>query len=260
MLDWFTTIPGILIICGILLLVIAIVLFIVGSKKDKKEAKKTVSVNDSNTTDGLNSNENSISVSPVEPAVDVISTPNVNVDNVPVSEGTVQVENKVDLPTFDTPTIDMPLPVAEPTVEETSSVQPSIEPVAQTKEETTSVYGGATPVYNFSVSEDKPVTIYGGNDPLEATQTLPKMEEHHLPYGGVDTEINLNNIDQNLNASAVSHENVDNSQDHGSNEVVTEIPAEEIVTPVINIPDQEEDVSVNNVPTESEVKTTVEEL
>ena len=40
MLDWFTTIPGILIICGALLLVIAIILFIVGSKKDKKEAKQ----------------------------------------------------------------------------------------------------------------------------------------------------------------------------------------------------------------------------
>ena len=37
MLDWFTTIPGILVICGVILLVIAIILFIAGNKKAKKE-------------------------------------------------------------------------------------------------------------------------------------------------------------------------------------------------------------------------------
>ena len=44
MLDWFTTIPGMLIICGVVLLVIAVVLFVVGAKQDapKKEVKPEV--------------------------------------------------------------------------------------------------------------------------------------------------------------------------------------------------------------------------
>ena len=39
MLDWFTTIPGILISAGVILLIISVVLFITGNKQDKKEAK-----------------------------------------------------------------------------------------------------------------------------------------------------------------------------------------------------------------------------
>ena len=35
MLEWFTTIPGVLVICGVVLLIIAIVLFVMGSKKGK---------------------------------------------------------------------------------------------------------------------------------------------------------------------------------------------------------------------------------
>ena len=39
MFDWFTTIPGILIISGVVLLLIAIILFIAGNKKGEKETK-----------------------------------------------------------------------------------------------------------------------------------------------------------------------------------------------------------------------------
>ena len=39
-LDWFLTIPGILISCGVLLLLIALIIFIVTSVKAKKEEKE----------------------------------------------------------------------------------------------------------------------------------------------------------------------------------------------------------------------------
>ena len=191
MLDWFMTIPGILIICGVILLVIAVVLFVLGSKKDKKAVVNTVS----EVANDIASNEEVTPIAPVE-AVDsmnvevasnevsapevestpepiVISEPevsevqdvNVNTEEpAMVYESTVEVEPVVNIPEMDVPQM-----VEEVTSEEPVSVE-------------TNVYGGESPVVNFE-TEVKPVSIYGGNDPLEATQSLPKMEEVHAPYG-----------------------------------------------------------------------------
>ena len=48
MLDWFTTIPGILVLCGVVLLVVAVVLFIMGNKSEKGEKKVENLVADNN--------------------------------------------------------------------------------------------------------------------------------------------------------------------------------------------------------------------
>lgn len=265
MLDWFTTIPGILIICGVLLLVIAIILFIVGSKKDKKEAKQMADVN---TTDGSSTvnnvnnsvNENSISISPVEPVVDsTISTPTVDnvvstpaVDTVPT---TPAPEVTPEANTLEKPVIDIPAPEVVPIVNEMPAKDEVIqitEPVVDTKEEAPTVYGGTAPVYNFTAPTDKPVTIYGGNDPLEATQTLPKMEEHHLPYGGVDPETKIVGINQEQPVINIPTP---------VSQPVTEIP----VTPVTSIPDNDlvtpdTATPVINIPFDEESKPVVEEL
>lgn len=268
MLDWFTTIPGILIICGVLLLVIAIILFIVGSKKDKKEAKQMAN---GNTTDGsstvnnvnntvTNVSENSISISPVEPVVDsTISTPTVdNTVSTPVASTvptTPAPEVTPEVNTLEQTVIDIPAPEVIPAVNEMPVKDEAIqitEPVVDTKEEAPTVYGGTAPVYNFTAPTDKPVTIYGGNDPLEATQTLPKMEEHHLPYGGVDPETKIVGINQEQPVINIPTP---------VSQPVTEIP----VTPVTSIPDNDlvtPDTArpVINIPSDEESKPVVEEL
>lgn len=194
MLDWFTTIPGILIICGVILLVIAIILFILGAKNSKKEVASTVDTN----------------VSPVvnEPASsEVIQTAPIAEETVISSVDTVgnEVVNN-NFATVEPVVITEPegtnIPVEEPVVnnyvEEATSVinipdmeadNQEVEPVGV--QENSSVYGGETPVVDFSSQEEKPVTIYGGNDPLDATQTLPKMEENHVPYGGSYPEVRI---------------------------------------------------------------------
>ena len=93
------------------------------------------------------------------------------------------------------------MPVPEPVVSTTEinsvptiSNEESLEmPNATNLDKTmVSVYGGANPadaIANVNVDEHKP--IYGGNDPLEATQNLPKMDEHHEPYGGAMDEAKI---------------------------------------------------------------------
>ena len=53
MLQWFTTIPGLLVICGIVLLIAAAVLFVMGNK-DKKVAKPENLVVDNNNMTAAN--------------------------------------------------------------------------------------------------------------------------------------------------------------------------------------------------------------
>ena len=93
------------------------------------------------------------------------------------------------------------MPIPEPVVSTTEinpvptiSNEESLEmPDATNLDKTmVSVYGGANPadaIASVTVDEHKP--IYGGNDPLEATQNLPKMDEHHEPYGGAMDEAKI---------------------------------------------------------------------
>ena len=295
MLDWFTTIPGILILCGVLLLVIAIILFILGAKKSKKLGNVGTDTN-ANTTTDLNSsnvvsNENNVindlssmnvisdnnvitnnsvsdngvqsNVNTIEPVVNPVNDADITIS--PVMEDTNTVVTN-DIPAFEMPKMDTTL------VDDVKPEVVSIPDVDNTpvEEATNPVYGGATPTYNFTENE-KPVTIYGGNDPLEATQTLPKMEEHHLPYGGVNPEDKID-INQVNNIPTPVVENISEMpivEDTKPVEVTTQenIP----VTPVVDIPsmDEQQSVSDNTVSTASvgvteipaqDTTSTVEEL
>ena len=184
-LNWFTTIPGILISLGVVLLIIALILFVVGGKKTKKE--DVVVAND----EAAPAMENT-SISDVTPIADI-----------DVNAVEVQPELSVEEPKFDdiqigTPGVDPinPVELEEvstdelPKMEEVNTVTSEI----QTDESNgldfdktmVSVYGED----NSAVEEPK-VTIYGGNDPLEATQNLPKVDEHHEPYGGAINEVKI---------------------------------------------------------------------
>lgn len=237
MLDWFTTIPVILIICGIILLVIAIILFIVGSKKGKKELKQMVdfSANSSTVDNSVSAIAgNNLSISPVETVVE-------NNPSISTIENVTTTPSTMDFNVSEQPVINIPEPEVVSTIDEkpVETIVPQVvEPIVETNEQSVPIYGGTEPIYNFTAPSDKPVTIYGGNDPLEATQTLPKVEEHHLPYGGVSPDAKIANINQvsveplpkveNTNEMSIDENNITTS--------ISDIPE----VPVINIPNEED--------------------
>lgn len=289
MLDWFTTIPGILVICGVILLVIAIILFIAGNKKAKKEEMvQTNPVTESantmntevNTTADTNIGEVNVQeVSPVMEEASTIPTESVSLENneLPKMEvesnndvSSIQIEEPVQIPSEEIH-IEEPVKISDTEIhnEEASIPEPvsipsidnSVNSMDTVSDETsfnipiptekpsfdntsTSIYGGASPISNISMNEEKPVTIYGGNDPLEATQSIPKVEEHHEPYGGVYPEAKI--VD--MNASTVTPTPVE--------EVVSAMP----VTDTNLENNQAEDTTAPSVVTIPEEKPVVEEL
>lgn len=289
MLDWFTTIPGILVICGVILLVIAIILFIAGNKKAKKEEMvQTNPVTESantmntevNTTAETNIGEVNVQeVSPVMEQASTIPTESVSLENneLPKMEvesnndvSPIKIEEPVQIPSEEIH-IEEPVKISDTEIhnEETSIPEPvsipsidnSVNSMDTVSDETsfnipiptekpsfdntsTSIYGGASPISNISMNEEKPVTIYGGNDPLEATQSIPKVEEHHEPYGGVYPEAKI--VD--MNASTVTPTPVE--------EVVSAMP----VTDTNLENNQVEDTTAPSVVTIPEEKPVVEEL
>lgn len=182
-LNWFTTIPGILISLGVVLLIIALILFIVGGKKTKKEEKVV-------TKDDTLAVENTSNTPEVTPIADV------DTNTVEVQPEMSMGESKFEDIQVGTPGIDSINPALSDVastdelakVEEVNSVNGVIEePNGQDLDKTmVSVYGNEN-----SSSEEPKVTIYGGNDPLEATQNLPKVDEHHEPYGGAMNEAKI---------------------------------------------------------------------
>ena len=289
MLDWFTTIPGILVICGVILLVIAIILFIAGNKKAKKEEMvQTNPVTESantmntevNTTADTNIGEVNIQeVSPVMEQASTIPTESVSLENNELPKmkvesnndvSPIQIEEPVQIPSeeihIEEPVqisdteihneeASIPEPVSMPSIDNSLNSMDTVSdetsfniPIPTEKPSfdntSTSIYGGASPISNISMNEDKPVTIYGGNDPLEATQSIPKVEEHHEPYGGVYPEAKI--VD--MNASTVTPTPVE--------EVVSAMP----VTDTNLENNQVEDTTAPSVVTIPEEKPVVEEL
>lgn len=289
MLDWFTTIPGILVICGVILLVIAIILFIAGNKKAKKEEMvQTNPVTESantmntevNTTADTNIGEVNVQeVSPVMEQASTIPTESVSLENNELPKmkvesnndvSPIQIEEPVQIPSEEIH-IEEPVKISDTEIhnEEASipkpvsipSIDNSVNSMDTVSDETsfnipiptekpsfdntsTSIYGGASPISNISMNEEKPVTIYGGNDPLEATQSIPKVEEHHEPYGGVYPEAKI--VD--MNASTVTPTPVE--------EVVSAMP----VTDTNLENNQVEDTTAPSIVAIPEEKPVVEEL
>ena len=289
MLDWFTTIPGILVICGVILLVIAIILFIAGNKKAKKEEMvQTNPVTESantmntevNTTADTNIGEVNVQeVSPVMEQASTIPTESVSLENNELHKMEVESNNDVSPIKIEEPVqipseeihIEEPVKISDTEIhnEEASIPEPvsipsidnSVNSMDTVSDETsfnipiptekpsfdntsTSIYGGVSPISNISMNEEKPVTIYGGNDPLEATQSIPKVEEHHEPYGGVYPEAKI--VD--MNASTVTPTPVEG--------VVSAMP----VTDTNLGNNQVEDTTTPSVVTIPEEKPVVEEL
>lgn len=238
-MSFFTTIPGILIVCGAILLIIALVIFIVSASKSKKPKSAEITSNNVDNSvapvtsqpeasqASVDVNANNIMPEVATLADTVVAVPTVApvIPDAPVvSEVAPVVENEVNnvAPTVlepasalenVIPTVDVsvaPIPNVVPEVQPVANITPmdtistdAIEtapvsdvansnanaelsmPEATNLDKTqVSVYGGVNPAESIgAVQEVKPV-IYGGNDPLEATQKMPVVEENHVPYGG----------------------------------------------------------------------------
>ena len=181
-LSWFTTIPGVLIICGVVLLLIAIILFILGNKKAKKEGTEVQ--NDS--FEAMDTTNETVSIEEPTVAVEpVVEQP--SIAEVPVTEPTVEqpVEPVVEQPSV---TVE---PVIEPVVSETIKIEEPI--VISEPEVEPTVNSFEIPVITPIEIPEEPVqvqpTIYGGNDPLEKTQNIRTVEENHVPYGASEIKI-----------------------------------------------------------------------
>lgn len=260
-INFFTTIPGILIVCGVILLVIALIVFVVSSSKNKKPKKEESQVkNDSNTSNSINpslvtsdvnagidtvnvvsanasdngsnvtpidtSSVNQVGDLPVTPVVDsnvnmnipIISASNSSLDSIqvpsvaenviatdtvsPVSIEPVTAQAPEVVPVVPSPVIDNVIPTVQPietvNIVDTISTE-AIAPVQNVNDYLSnnsnlenaqvSVYGGVNPTASIKTVEEVKPVIYGGNDPLEATQKIPVVEESHIPYGGNVTPI-----------------------------------------------------------------------
>ncbi len=153
MIEWLTSLQGILIVSGVVLLIIATIIFIVSNKK------------------GNNSLEDDI-VGEVEDTKP--ETVTINIEEPKVEE--------------------VKLEVVEPTIEESkveeisSNENDFVEPAIVDIPPVISIDSLEEKVEE-PVQEEKKVTIYGGNDPLDATQSIPKMEANHTLYGVSKDEI-----------------------------------------------------------------------
>lgn len=191
-LDWLLTIPGMLISSGVLLLMIALIIFVVTTVKSKKEGNQV-----QNNTLGEESAQVVSDMAPtpeqavsqtVEPeqtiasttisvfptitdtpiATDVNEGQNVNVVNViPITPVQEEIEPQSVFPTI----TDTPIATTQEEVEP-QSVFPTIEdtPIASAP-----IYGGASPAVEPVAEIPRP--IYGGADPMEATIKMDPIIE-----------------------------------------------------------------------------------
>lgn len=193
MLDWIMTIPGLLITSGVVLLILAIILFIIGNKKGKA-AKVVENTNDVPAPEAISTDTISTVTEPVveEPIANETET----VSEATPANGVINFTPEVETPVEEAAPVVESEPVNEvsveaPVVEEAPAVEiPAAQESAPVEEVT---QPAEEPEFDFSISEtpaeETPVTIYGGNDPLENTQAVNVVEEH-VPYGGAP-EVNV---------------------------------------------------------------------
>jgi hypothetical protein len=255
-LEWFTTVPGILITGGVVVLLIALILFITSNKKDKNKNQEvaseeiavstesqtpldmaidnnaTVEANDvmSNQVAPVNNNEavnNDINVNgtfgmnPSQPVANEIPT-------IPTATSGVQpgVNNVVDFssPVMDTPVVsptEVVIPVANNNVlEATPYVAPTI---ANVTEPTANPVVQNVPVVNNPVSIQEQPVIYGGANPANVNSS--PVQERPVIYGGANPLENTTTLPRMTNHEAYGVS--------GSNVVQ---PAVETQPPVIETP------------------------
>lgn len=285
--DWFLTIPGILITCGVVLLIVALIMFIFSSVKGKKKVEvpsilneekdakeeiaeeiKTV-VTEVIDTPVIN-NEPEVSTMTDEEKLDEVIPEFVDVNNTMESVKEEVVEEKiVEEPIIETveesPVVDIEMPsfqvVEEPALVD---VQPEVvEPIINQDEVIPDdVIGFDAPVVeevptdNIIIPVEQEVEhrpIYGGADPLESTQKINLEEISREPYGGHfvhQEEIpSYNNevVEEPVNDEIIIQQSVEEPIEESIPEV-PEIPSEPVEFTIPEIPVVEEEPEVKEVP------------
>ena len=218
-LSWFKTIPGLLITFGVVLLIVALIIFIVTSSKNKKEKKEKE--NNENKENVNSEVPQDLSATPVDisaPTVDTLAA--VTTDEaipVPVEVG-VSSEDAIPVPVEVTPTpvsvepTPAPIevlstPVEVTPVEVTPSVEPlpvvdtsasvQVAPVDMTVSATIPTVQDVVPTVEVDTPSVLPQpaaqpSIYGG-----VSQIIPNIEinqSNHQIYGGADPLENTQSI------------------------------------------------------------------
>lgn len=270
--SWFTTIPGILITCGVVLLIIALVIFIVTSRKNKK-VDSTVSSGETSTNVEAVPSTVEQSVTPIE----IDNTPLQSIDNTssaaiptelpaepiavpePVVASTPVVENAVPQPIpvqpesvikeetiASSPVTPMSIPEPQPTpvIDVTPEVLPTVQPEPVVNPtpvvEPIPVVNEPqiTPVQEVTPVSTKP-SIYGGVSEIIPNINIEKNTESHQIYGGADPLENTQTLKVTPSEPTVQVQ-----------PVVTEQP--QVTIPSVNSVTSNEPV-VNVIPTVEEV-------
>lgn len=208
-LDWFMTIPGMLITGGVIFLIIALVIFIITGNKKTKTNKEVVAAQDSSKQEAavvatpavgqaVTTSEPVVTPQSVVTSESVVPTP-------PVSSMAEKVAPKEAEPAVFTAPIPQnvapvpPQPVVNnqvPNIAEQSATVPTTPvvnqpvvtevPVKEEQKETIQtssfdmprpIYGGASPIVPNVPHEEEHRPIYGGANPLENTQSVPIVSQ-----------------------------------------------------------------------------------
>lgn len=307
--EWFLTIPGILITCGVILLIIALIMLLISISKGKKTTQQDamnhlneIGAASGNPVDGnfgysnpgmenptiptipdmgMQGQNSMMQGSMGSPVADVMTS---NLE--PVSSNTEVLSVPVSGPTVEATVSSVPPLTATPIEPVPSNVNveiPTVQPVVSTEIPTESVVtptpletninafndlqANTTPV----VAAEPPKPIYGGANPLDATQNMPAIDVQHEPYsGGLTVEQPISAIESPTVSSTV--ETVSPAVEMPVLQPVEATPIPTVQTASVEMPKVEtpvisEPVGVSPIPTvnvtdaplETE-KTTVEEL
>lgn len=255
--SWFLTVPGMLITGGILLLLVALIIFIVTSRGEKepkeekpkkeKKGKKADQPIASETVQSvpvdiptvappiMNEAQN---VEPVvvdsttkEAGMGIFPSQTMGIENNRMgnSEMPIPDPSSTIMPTMD-PVNQEPSPIigvnplpdmtnVQPEMDHSPSIPIEPMPVGMEEGKNVSVYGGVDPTIK-TMEQESPRPIYGGANPMDATQSIPIQPVQHFAYG-----------------------------------VPVEAPIEEPIVPEVNIPEvSPEPVNIEPIPPVQEVE------
>ena len=217
-LDWFMTIPGMLITGGVVFLIIALIIFIVTGNKKPKTNKEVQAVQEASKQEAVATASQTVTQTPVVPTNNQVVTPQPVVTPEPVVPATPvnsmaekSVKEEVEPAVFTAtipediapqPVVQQSVPVVNSTVSpivNNTTVSPTMPtPAVPTIEQTPVVNQPVVP--SIPVNEEKketiqtpsfdmPRQIYGGANPLENTQSVPIVPSRPVVTKEVKVEV-----------------------------------------------------------------------
>ncbi len=191
--SWFLTIPGMLITGGVLLLIIALIIFIATSSKKGKGKNRNEEMNQVSQAgaQAILDSAQSVAMPPMTDgapmAVPEMAFNDMQMGGVP----SMEMSQGMTMPNIDQSAMATPSMPSTPIDNSSVSTVPEIAPVemASPVVEAPTIYGGASPVVPNINIDNQPHQIYGGANPMDNTQTLPVMEPESISTSTVTDPI-----------------------------------------------------------------------